>query len=554
MRRSGEMMECVALGAITLAVFFFHLGGYGLWEPDEARYAEIAREMLSSGNFILPHLDYVIYIEKPPLLYWTTSAAFRIFGTNEFAARLVPALSALAGVAATYWFGRRVFDHRRAILGAAILTTCPLYTTMAQVLTTDMLLTALLSVAFFASFLQWTEGGRWWLAAYVASALAVLTKGPVGIVLPGLAVALFAWWQGEFRNGIAKLHPLAGLLLVIAIAMPWFAIMIARVPGFFNFYIVGEHFRRALVSTYSHGEPVYFYVPVILLGLAPWSICLPLLVSTGTRGAVRSFLAIAAGTVLVLFSAAEAKLIPYILPALPLLALLLADSVLCAIENQTARTVWRLRAGTIVGSIGPALGAGGIGCIVVAALASHFHNRDLTMLGSVIFATGAIILIGGLAVSAAFFRGHREAALRLVVITVTAALITGTYGRIKVDSLHSYAPLGRDLALKAPEAALIDYHRYPQAIPFYTHKRVLVAGPFLSELGFGAMHSPEFTRYFLYTDDALFDYWAKDPSAVLIIDEADLRRLAPKLGPVRVIARQRHKLAVGKLIPPRKPS
>jgi 4-amino-4-deoxy-L-arabinose transferase-like glycosyltransferase len=120
-----------------------------------------------------------------------TSLAFRFLGTNEFAARLVPALSALVGVAATYWFGRRVFDHRRAILAAAILTACPLYATMAQVLTTDMLLTALLSVAFFAFFLQWREGGRWWLAAYVAAALAVLTKGPVGVMLPDWLVRCF---------------------------------------------------------------------------------------------------------------------------------------------------------------------------------------------------------------------------------------------------------------------------------------------------------------------------------------------------------------------------
>ena len=551
-------MECAALGAIALAVFFFHLGSYGLWEPDEARYAEIAREMLSTGNFILPHLDYVLYIEKPPLLYWTTSLAFHFLGTNEFAARLVPALSALAGVAATYWFGRRVFDHRRAILAAAILTVCPLYATMAQVLTTDMLLTALISVAFFACFVQWREGGRWWLAAYVAAAFAVLTKGPVGVVLPGLAGVLFLWRQGDLRNGLRKLHPLAGLLVVVALALPWFAIMIVKVPGFFHFYIIGEHFRRAFVSTYSHGEPLYFYLPVILLGLAPWSICLPLLVSEGTRGPARSFCAITAATVLVLFSVASAKLIPYILPALPPLALLLADSIRCAVSNHGAqRAGRRVNSRAIVASIGPALCIGGIGCIVVAAGASHFDNRDVTMLSGIILATGAIILIGGVVVFAAFVRGRSEVGLRLVVITVAAALIAGTYGRIKVESLHSYAPLGRELALKAPDATLIDYHRYPQAIPFYTHRRVLVAGPFLSELGFGASHSPDFNRYFLYTDEALLSYWAKDPAAVLIIDEADLRRLAAKLGAVRVIASQGHKRAVTKVTPssgPREPA
>ena len=426
---------------------------------------------------------------------------------------------------------------------------CPLYATMAQVLTTDMLLTALLSVAFFSLFIQWREGGRWWLLAYIAAALAVLTKGPVGIVLPGLASALFLWRQGDLRNGLRKLHPLAGLLLVIAVALPWFAIMTLRVPGFFHFYIIGEHFRRVFVSTYSHGEPFYFYIPVILLGLAPWSMCLPLLVSEGTRGPARSFCAITAATVLVLFSAASAKLIPYILPALPPLALLLADSILCAIDNRAAqRLVWRVPSAAIAASIGPALCAGGVGCIILAAIASFFHNRDVMMLRGVILATGATLLVGGAAVSAAFVRGRAEAGLALAVVTVAAAILAGTYGRIKVESLHSFAQLSHELALKAPAATLIDYHRYPQAIPFYTHRRVLVAGPFLSELGFGARHSPDFNRYFLYTDEALLSYWSKDPSAVLIIDEADLQHLAGKLGPVRVIASQGHKWAVTKLI------
>src|ERR1700730_687429 len=150
--RRRELMESATLCSLALAAFFFHLGSYGLWEPDEARYAEIAREMLATGNFIVPHLNYVPYIEKPPLLYWMTSLAFHFLGTNEFAARLVPALSALGGVAVTYWFGRRAFDHRRGLLAAAILITSPLYAVMAQVLITDMLLTVLLTVAFFSLF------------------------------------------------------------------------------------------------------------------------------------------------------------------------------------------------------------------------------------------------------------------------------------------------------------------------------------------------------------------------------------------------------------------
>ncbi len=172
-------------------------------------------------------------------------------------------------MAATYWFGRRAFDHRRGLLAAAILITSPLYATMAQVLTTDMLLTALLSVAFFAFFLQWREGGRWWLALYLAAAFAVLTKGPVGVIAAGPGRHRFSCGAREIcAAGLGKFH-LAGRSAAggRGVALPWFAAIAIRQPGFFDFYFVGEHFRRVFVSTYSHGEPFYFYLPVILVGL-----------------------------------------------------------------------------------------------------------------------------------------------------------------------------------------------------------------------------------------------------------------------------------------------
>jgi 4-amino-4-deoxy-L-arabinose transferase-like glycosyltransferase len=551
MPHGRELMQAAALGSLALVVFFFHLGSYGLWEPDEARYAEIAREMLATHSFIVPHLNYVPYIEKPPLLYWTTALAFHFLGTSEFAARLVPALSALGGVAATWWFGRRAFDHRRALLAGAILITNPLYAAMAQVLTTDMLLTAMLSVAFFCFFLQWREGGRWWIALYLAMAFAVLAKGPVGALLPLLSGVIFLCLERDLRAAIAKFHVAAGLLLVAAIAIPWFAIVAVKLPGFLDFYIIGEHFRRAFVVSYSHDQPFYFFVPVIIVGLLPWSVCAPLLLVEGTRGPARSWCAIVSALVLVLFSIAEAKLIPYVLPALPPLALLLADSILGAIETRRAQLPQRTLTGTtIVTAMGPALCLGGIGCIAVFTAAGYFHNRDIPTLARIILMTGVIILIGGAAASTLFVRGRFEAGLTTVAGAVAVAMLTGTYGRIAVESLHSWAPLSRELALRAPDATLIDYHRYPQAIPFYTRRRVILASPFLSELRFGAEHSTDRDRYFLYSDADLLSLWAKDRSAVLIIDEADLQRLAPQLGPTRIVASQSHKLAVASIREP----
>jgi 4-amino-4-deoxy-L-arabinose transferase-like glycosyltransferase len=537
---SRELAQSAALALLGLVVFFFHLGSYGLFEPDEARYAEIAREMVATGHFIIPHLNYVPYIEKPPLLYWMTSLAFYLLGANEFAARLVPALSAMAGVIATWWFARRVFGHRRAMLAGAILITSPLYATMAQVLTTDMLLTTFLTVAFFSLFLQLREGGRWWIVSYLSMALAVLTKGPEGVVLPAVAAILFLQRRHELKGAFTRFHAWAGLLIVIVVSLPWFVIVAARLPGFLHFYIIGEHFKRVFVASYSHDQPFYFYLPVIIAGMLPWSICLPLL-TVGTRGPARSWCGCAAVVVLVLFSIANAKLIPYILPALPLLALLLADSICCAIENgRTALVKW----------LGPALCIGGSGAIIFAALAPMVHNRDVALLAHVISITGVMILVGGVLSSAGLLRARFETGLTVVVIATAAALIAATYGRIDVESLHSWAPLAREVEARAPSATLIDYHRYPQAIPFYTRRRVLLVGPFLSELSFGADHIADRQRYFLLTDADLLARWRQPPSAVLIIDQSDFTRLAPQLAPARIIARQGHKLAVASVREP----
>ncbi|HLX36409.1 MAG TPA: glycosyltransferase family 39 protein, partial [Candidatus Binataceae bacterium] len=153
-RPAFEIVAALGVFIIAALNFFFHLGTYGFWEPDEARYGEIAREMLELRDYVVPHLNYVAYVEKPPLLYWLTTLSYRVLGINELAARMIPAFAALIGVLATFIFTMRTMGRRRAIVATAILGTAPLYAVMAQVLTTDLLLTALTTIALFALFLH----------------------------------------------------------------------------------------------------------------------------------------------------------------------------------------------------------------------------------------------------------------------------------------------------------------------------------------------------------------------------------------------------------------
>jgi 4-amino-4-deoxy-L-arabinose transferase-like glycosyltransferase len=231
-------LDALALLALSSAIFLFNLGRYGLWEPDEARYAEIAREMLATRDFLVPHLNYVAYVEKPPLLYWLGAIWMALFGVNEFAARLTPALAGLAGVMMTWAFARRTMGRGRALLAGAILATSTLYAVMAQVLTTDMLLAAAVTIAVFAFYLQWAEGGRWCWLAYAAMIAGLLTKGPIAAAIPAGTLAIFLWWQGELRGAIRRFHALAGGALVLAGTAPWFVAISVREPGFVDFYFV----------------------------------------------------------------------------------------------------------------------------------------------------------------------------------------------------------------------------------------------------------------------------------------------------------------------------
>src|SRR5262249_26038732 len=161
-------------------------------------------------------------------------------------------------------------------------------------------------------FLQWRDGGRWSWIGYPAIALGVLTKGPVALALPAASMLGFLAWQRDFR-AIRKLRPLSGLLLIVAITVPWFGLMIARVPGYFEFFFVGEHLRRTFEASYSHGEPVYFYLPVLAIGLLPWSMLVPFLTwRTLEPNPARAFCVISAMIVLIAFSLANAKLISYV--------------------------------------------------------------------------------------------------------------------------------------------------------------------------------------------------------------------------------------------------
>jgi 4-amino-4-deoxy-L-arabinose transferase-like glycosyltransferase len=270
-------------GVTALAAFslFFGLGHYPLLDNNEGLYAQIAREMVRGGSLIIPHLNGVPYIEKPPLLYWLTAAAYVGFGIYEFAARLPVAIAGFAVCIVTGAFVRRVNPGAAGPIGAAILASSIVFVAMSRTIIFDVLLTLWVTMAILCFFLWHRERRRLWVRlCYLAIGLGILTKGPVAAVLVAITVLPFAAYTRTIRDTIrAFLDPL-GLIVLSAVVLPWHVAAAIENPAFLRVYVLGEHVGRFFGTREPHdyhtGGPFY-YVPRIILYLLPWTLLVPAL-------------------------------------------------------------------------------------------------------------------------------------------------------------------------------------------------------------------------------------------------------------------------------------
>ncbi|MGH7917177.1 MAG: glycosyltransferase family 39 protein, partial [Candidatus Binataceae bacterium] len=485
-------------------------------------------------------------------LYWLTAASMHLFGLNEFGARLPNAAAAMAGLLATFVFALKAFDRRRALIAGVILATSGLYVVMAQVLTTDMLLTALLTIALFALYLHWRDGGAWCWLMYAAMALAVLTKGPVGVAIPLLVGLIFLWWERDLRGAIRRFHIITGILLTAAISLPWFVAMTMRVRGYFAFYFIGENILRFLQPGYSHTEPIYYYLPVIALGVLPWTLLAPLISWRGLNAhPARRFCIIAAAVILVFFSLAHAKLIPYIMPALPPLAVVMGDGLANLLESERANTAPtmgfdpRVRRFCISAVL---IAIAGAAILEVSLHAADFRSPYVIRVRPALEVAAAIALVTGVVCWCAFWSDRLRFGLAALIAATTALYIVFSYGRLMATPLRSYAHLARTIDARAPNATLVCYPRYLQSLPFYTRRRVILVGD-KTELTFGAARAPDANQYFFKNQIGLLKLWNEPRQTVLVLDRAVFPGLKRRLGAYVVIAADRKKIAVMKPAP-----
>jgi 4-amino-4-deoxy-L-arabinose transferase-like glycosyltransferase len=337
--------------ALAVAWLALTAGVRPLTLPDEGRYVGVAWGMLTSGDWLVPHLNGLPYFHKPPLFYWITAGSIAAFGPTEWAARAAPLLGAFIGTTALYLFARHWFGERVAPWALLALTTQPLFFISAQFANLDMLVAGCMGATILAfahaALLQST--GRPARAAlalgYLFAALGVLAKGLVGAVLPGLVLVAWLLLQRQPRALLALLW-LPGLALFLAVALPWFALMQLRFPEFGHYFFVVQHFSRFAEGGFNNRQPAWFF-PVVLAVLAlPWSAWLATAGGRGTlaepvRGGVRQLLWLWLAAILLFFSLPQSKLVGYILPATLPLALLAADSLGRRRDPLRAGRWWR---------------------------------------------------------------------------------------------------------------------------------------------------------------------------------------------------------------------
>jgi len=370
---TARLLWIVLILATLYLCYFHNLGAIGLVGPDEPRYAWIARDMQETGDYITPRLYGKPWFEKPPLYYWGAAVSFKFFGVSETSARLPSAISALLATLALAWLALRLYGAETALWLLLLLPTTVGMIGFSHAAATDMPFASMLTIAMvFAtkllnlvprtttqsqisttpanslrSFGSFTSFTSFFLGFFLG--LATLAKGPAAIILSGGAVLLWAVFTKRWRDAFRCLHPVVIASFCLT-ALPWYILCARRNPDFFRVFIIEHNFGRFLTPQFQHIQPIWYYVPIFILAVFPWIFfhvlaklqflvdCIDKLPQTSSQG----FLLAWAGFTFLFFTLSKSKLPGYIMPAIPPMALLMANSAASVTKDPRRSPRWPL--------------------------------------------------------------------------------------------------------------------------------------------------------------------------------------------------------------------
>lgn len=471
----------VAVAALLFVVLFWRLGATSFWDPDEAHYAETTRELIVTGDWWAPYYNDQPFFDKPIFFHQLQAVAMLVAGQNELGARLVPALAALGLVLFTGWLGATLISVDAGLVAALLLAINPGVFALARYAILDTLFTALLfgGVGLLA-VAALRDRPALQYPGYVLIAGAVMTKGPLALVLCGLAMALAIAMSADVRRRLLGLHWIAGAGMAVAISAPWFVYMYLRFRGdFVAGYVLDENLRLFATDRFGDQPPFWFYFQILATGMLPWTgIVIGRLVDS-VRAAVSHKRRDGPGSVDVLlwawtiaivgfFTLSRFKLDHYVFPAAPALCLLIArawgdlrrfpDSP----ENRGARVGLRL--------VGPLL-------IMLGAAAAYFLLARLELPAAALFVPAVVVAAGVLITVRVNVRHDRPPAVPWIALTAVATIYVGVllFVMPSLEKQKVVPEIARWVASRAePDARIASYHlnRWDTAFRFYVDRHV----------------------------------------------------------------------------------
>ncbi len=490
---SGTARKALCWALLALA-WFAPLGDRALLTPDEGRYATIALEMMRSGDWITPRLNGFLYFEKPALQYWMGALAFHLFGVNDFAARLWPGLTGFLTVVAVAYTARRLWGQAAGAHAAMVAAGTTWIVVNSHFLSLDMGLTCFLTLALCAFLIAQRDGAgdgeqrRAMWVTWAAMAGATLSKGLVGVLIPGATLVLYSLVNRQWAFW-RRMHWDTGLPLFLALTAPWFVAVSLRNPDFAGFFFIHEHFQRYLTDEAQRLGTPWYFVPFLLVGFLPWTTTLPALARLGARrDESQSFqplrlLVIWAAFVFVFFSVSRSKLPSYILPMFPALALLAA----AWLERVDATRLSRHLLLPVVGCVA---------MIAVAPFAGRFATHDtpaeILRPMALLMAVGAALFVAAAALAwRALRRGRKNAATLIVAAGSLVAVTLGMSGHDSHGRLKSSEGAVEALAPElGPSDPVFSVAMYDQTLPYYLRRDVTLVA-WSGELAFGQSRDPQ---------------------------------------------------------------
>ncbi|GAB6062384.1 ArnT family glycosyltransferase [Deferrisoma palaeochoriense] len=512
----------LAAGGLAAVALWVGLGSYGLVEPSDARYAEIAREMWASGDWLFPRLLGIHHFHKPPLVYWVTALGYGVAGPTEWGARLGQGVLATLLVLVLWRFARRHLAPGAATWAALFAATTPAVVGAERMVTTDLLLCLCQTVALTAAYEIWNgsagRGER--IALYLALGAAFLTKGPVGWIVPLLVLLAFLPFHRRGATEQARWGLAWGVPLALAVALPWYAYAVGAVPGLLDYFLGGQIASRLKEGGMGHPHPWHYYLYVFpALGL-PWALLAP----AGRRAAARAseplawFLGAWALVPPIFFSLPATKLPLYVLAAYPAMALLAAQALAAAADEVRAL----LRA-VGFGFVLAAAAALVVGLGVVPLRGGDLAAMDRAALGTVFLPIAAVLAAAGAGAAAwTADRGSRPDLAALCIAAGLALTVGWAFSRGDALPLRTARPTARKaLEHLGPDAVLAEYGSLSAGFAFYTG-RIPVLGGISRETLF---EGPEVERRVL-SREAFLDLW-KGPRRVVALTRPKYRKDLP---------------------------